>query len=431
MLLRVSIAVVCVLVCATALDAADHSTEQAAEKLVAATVTVRSVAAPSAKAKTEPVDGVAATQANEVTVCSGVSLGQGLIVTFHAMPPADAAMPRFRVTLKGGDQAEAGLRVIDRHSGLVLLEIDNRELAGLPLASAAPKVGSAVLTAAAAGIEEPAVSAGILGATERTPTGIDLPPLLQCDLRTTETSSGAAIVNASGELLGIVAATAKSGSHAGWTYALPVRHVERLLAAKVDGKLIELKRRRPVVGFTIGAGEKEGTVLVERVDARGPAAAAGIKPGDLIVETDELKIRSAYQAIDQILKKQPGDEMTFTIQRDNRPLKFEVLLDGGAMPVAEISRPTIATVTVGPQLKARRADGGEIRIRDHNTPAEVSVNPDRGETRRSVGNEAEVLRLQLEAYERVIEHMQKEVASLRRETNELRDRLKAREEQKD
>jgi S1-C subfamily serine protease len=427
MLLRLA-TVICALGYAGMLGAADRSTEQAAEQLVAATVTVRSVAAPNAKPKPEGAVGNSTTAADEVTVCSGVSLGQGLVVTFHAMPPAEAAMPRFRITLKGGDQAEAALRVIDRHSGLLLLEIENRQLPGLAIAPAMPKIGSAVLTAAAAGIEEPAVSAGILGALERTPTGIDLPPLLQCDVRTTETSSGAAVVNARGELLGIVAATGKPGSHAGWTYALPVRHVERLLAAKVKGKVIELKRRRPVVGFTIGAGEREGSVLVERVDSRGPAAAAGIKPGDLIVETDGLKIRSAYQAIDLILKKQPGDRMTFTVQRDNRPLQFDVLLDGGAMPVAEIPQSEVAAIRVGPQLKARRGDRGEIRIRDNNTPAEVSVDPGQGETRRSVGNEAELLRLQLEAYERVIEGMQKEIGLLRREANELRERLKERED---
>jgi membrane-associated protease RseP (regulator of RpoE activity) len=245
---------------------------------------------------------------------------------------------------------------------------------------------------------------------------------LQCDVRTTETSSGAAVVNDRGELLGIVAATGKPNSQAGWTYALPIRHVERLLAAKVAGKVIELKRRRPVVGFTIGAGSTEGTVLVERVDPRGPAAAAGIKAGDFIVETDGLKIRSAYQAIDLILKKQPGDRMAFTVQRNNQPHRFDVLLDGGAMPVAEIPQ-SEAAVAVGPQLRVRRSDNGEIRIRDNSSPAAVSSDREDGETRRSVGNEAELLRLQLEAYERVIEGMQKEIGLLRRETSELRERL--------
>jgi membrane-associated protease RseP (regulator of RpoE activity) len=318
--------------------------------------------------------------------------------------------------------------VIDRHSGLILMEIENRELPGLALARQATKIGGRVLTAAAAGIEDPAVSAGILGAIDRTPTGIDLPPVLQCDVRTTETASGAAVVNERGELLGIVAAADPLRTRGGWTYALPVRHVERLLAAKVDGKLIEIKRRRPVVGFTIGAGAEEGSVLVERVDRNGPAAAAGIRPGDEIAEADGRRIRSAYQAIDLILKKQPGDQMAFTVTREGQPINVNVLLDGGAMPVAEIPPATASSVKVGPQLKARRGDSGAITIRDNNTLAEVAVDPDRGQTRRSVGNEGELLRLQLEAYERVFERMQKEIESLRRETSQLQDKLKERKQ---
>ena len=58
----------------------------------------------------------------------------------------------------------------------------------------------------------------------------------------------------------------------------------------------------------------------------------------------------------------------------------------------------------------------------------MSVDLERGETQRSVGNEPELLRLQLEAYERVIEGMQREIGVLRRETRELRERLQKRDE---
>ena len=128
------------------------------------------------------------------------------------------------------------------------------------------------------------------------------------------------------------------------------------------------------------------------------------------------------------LAKQPGDQMAFTVMRDGKSQNVNVLLDGGAMPIAEIPPGSASAVKVGPQLKARRGDSGEITIRDNNTLAEVAVDPDRGQTRRSVGNEAELLRLQLEAYERVFERMQKEIDSLRRETSNLQERLKERKQ---
>jgi S1-C subfamily serine protease len=423
--------------CPAAAFGDEPSIEIVAERLAGGTVTVRTVAATTVErsdAKADVPEGDAAkpddaakpntTRSDEVTITSGVSLGKGLIVTFHSPLTADA-LPRFRVTLGGGDQAEAQLRVIDRHSHLLLLEIENRELPGLDVAERLPKVGSTVLTAAAAGIEQPAVSLGILGATDRTLSGIDLPPLLQCDVRTTETSSGAAVVDRAGKLLGVVAATGLPGQHTGWTYAIGFGHVERVVKAKVDGKVIELKRRRPVAGFTLGAGEKEGTVLVERVEKDGPASDADIRAGDMLVETDGIRIRSAYQAIDLILKRQPGEKMSFTVERDGERRMVEVTLGGGPLLVSVLPhRADGGQVTIGPQLRASRGARGEITVRN----STVAENPSDANSRirRSPGDEGEALRLQLGAYERVIQSMQKEIDELRRETTRLREEVKER-----
>jgi serine protease Do len=350
-------------------------------------------------------------------------MGEGLIITFHSLEFTSDQLPRFRVTLSGGDQAEAHPRVIDRHSHLLLLEIEKRDLPGLELAAQLPKVGSTVLTAAAAGIEQPAVSLGILSATDRTLSGVDLPPLLQCDVRTTETSSGAAVVDRAGNLLGIVAATGSPGQQTGWTYAIGYGHVDRVVKAKVDGKVIELKRRRPVAGFTLGAGEREGTVRIERVEKDGPAAAAGIHPGDMLVETDGLRMRSAYQAIDLILKRQPGERMKFTIERGSERRTVELTLNGGASLVAVLpQRADGGQVTIGPQVRAARGPSGDITVRNSLVADAASDSDSR--IRRSPGDEGEALRLQLGAYERVIESMQKEIEELRRETTRLREELK-------
>lgn len=425
---------------ASPLRANEAAIEQAAEKLVSATVTVRIAVAgerttrddgsretgSSDASKTNASDeNIRPGPPDEVTVASGVSLGDGLIVTFHhALPVLTGGLPRIRVTLSGGEQAEAQLRVVDRHSRLVLLEIERRDLPRLELAAQLPKVGGAVLTAAAAGLEPPAVSSGILGAQERSLASIDLPPLLQCDVRTTESSSGAAIVDREGRLIGIVAAVGASGVNSGWTYAVPVRHVERLVKAKADGKAIELKRRRPRVGFTLGAGEAEGSVFIERIETDGPAAAAGIKPGDRLLETDGLRIRSAYQAIDLILKKQPGDRMTFTVERDGRPRTVELLLDGGAMPIAVVPQSLDRRVVrIGPQIRASTAGDGQITI-ERKHIGEVRPDDARPRTDLSPGDERELLRIQLRGYERVIESMQKELEALRKETTELRKQLR-------
>lgn len=417
---------------------AAEATEAAAEKLIAATVTVRiAVAAevPAAAAerisepKTEPKseqksDANTETKtprrpAEEITVCSGVSLGEGLIVTFFT-PPGDllSRHPRVRVTLPGGEQAEATIRVVDRYSNLLLLEIANKKLPGLMLAETPPKVGSAVLSAAAAGIEQPAVSLGIVAANERSVAGSDLPPVMQCDLRTTETSSGAAVINSAGQLLGIIAATSPAGPQAnGWGYAISARHVERLVRSKVDGKTLELKRTRPMVGLTLGAGEAEGVVRVERVQADGPAAAAGIAVGDVVLETDEIKIRSAYQAVDLILKKQPGDSVRLLVERGGVKRAVEIRLAGGSAPLIA-SLPRDNNLQVGSPVKAT-VKNGKIAVQGGDHATEVAVDPKAG-PRRSPGDEVEMLRIQLQAFERVLTEMQKENLALKAENTRLK-----------
>ncbi|MDX1962443.1 MAG: PDZ domain-containing protein [Pirellulales bacterium] len=419
---------------------AEESTESAAEQLVAATVTVRlgvvkeapaeqigtpAAASPTENSTTTPESAASKPQnprpAEEITVCSGVSLGRGLIVTYFE-PPADllAQAPRVRVTLTGGEQATAHIRVVDRYSNLMLLEIANQQLPGLKLADKLPKVGSPVLTAAGAGTEQPAVSLGILSATDRSLVGTDLPPVVQCDLRTTETSCGAGVVNRSGELLGILVATSQPGQHTtGWSYALDMPHLARLLRSHVPNKTLELKRMRPMVGFTLGAGEEEGVVVVERVQAEGPAAAAGILVGDKLVETEGIKIRSAYQAIDLILHKQPGDTIRLRIARGGDHRDLTVRLAGDAVTL--VGRPNPATpqgVQVGSAVKATVREG-KIAVQNGNHTAEVAVDG-QGAPRRSPGDEVEMLRLQLQAFERVLLELQKENATLRAENQKLR-----------
>jgi len=126
-------------------------------------------------------------------VFSGVSLGEGLIVTFSSAPDTW----RYRLTLPGGAQTEGTAR----QRPLLSLKHPRdfaKRLARPGTGRRVARPGSTLYTAAAAGIEKPVVSRGVLGAVDRKFSGRELPPLLQCDVRTIETSPGAAMVDREG-----------------------------------------------------------------------------------------------------------------------------------------------------------------------------------------------------------------------------------------
>jgi S1-C subfamily serine protease len=252
-----------------------------------------------------------------VSVCSGVSLGDRTIVT-AVRPQANS---RVKITLPGGEQAAAEPAVIDHYSGLVLLRTDRTDLPKLELAEESLQVGQKILSAAAWGVEKPVVSHGIVSATERWLEGTNLPPLVQCDLRITQSSAGAPILNSSGKLAGLVVAADVGNESAGWCYALPVEHVRRLMRVRKADKVVVLERRRPVVGAEFDQGNKFGTVQIRRVVEGGPGHAAGLRARDQVVEVEGVKVRTVYDVVRQILIRQPGDEFKMTVRREQQDKK--------------------------------------------------------------------------------------------------------------
>jgi len=294
----------------------------------------------------------------------------------------------------------------------------------LEIATDMPAIGAAVFTAAASGIQPPLVSEGILGGVDRAIRGRGLPPLLQCDLRTSETSGGAAVIDAQTQLLGIIAAT--GDGHGGWTYAIPAEYVRRLIDARREGKTVVLKRLRPSLGLILGPGDRDGAVRVERVVPGGPADRAGVQPQDLILSADGRQIRNAYQAIGLILKKQPGDQVEFVIERAGQTKTAQITLgDAGKLPDLEVAPG--GAVRVGSQVQAQNTNPAEIKVRSGAHVAELSIEPKEKKARLD-RDEVTLLRAQLEAFDKVIVRLQGELRrrdEAHRATNKLIESLTA------
>jgi hypothetical protein len=334
---------------------------------------------------------------------------------------------RIRLTLPGGAQWDAKLQLIDEFSGLSLLKTEARLDGVLELADKTPAAGGGVMTAAAWGVEQPLISQGIVAGIERQRPGASYPPLLQCDLRTMDTSSGAAVVDRQARLVGIIVATDSPEARRGWAYAVPTAHVQRILRAadeqKGDSVLI-VKRRRPVVGWVLD--QDEDAIVVRRLTAGGAAEKAGIKVGDVVLATDGVEIRSVYQAVLPTLSKQPGDTITFRIEREGGIEDKQVVLGGG---VAVSSAPfELLAGLIQPKVEiVRQPDGSYIARRGDRTVREVFSPPlpddEPPPQPRTSADAIALLEKALDRYRIVIELQQKQLAAEHKRRQEQEELL--------
>ena len=105
---------------------------------------------------------------------------------------------------------------------------------------------------------------------------------------------------------------------------------DRLLAGEGWGKLSLnpfANPEMPVLGIEMGLSRRVKGVPVESVVPRSPAAAAGVKIGDVITTVDGSTIANGNELLQVLAKKQAGDMVTLGVMRDEAVTKIKVTLD--------------------------------------------------------------------------------------------------------
>ncbi|MFD0892098.1 PDZ domain-containing protein [Luteolibacter ambystomatis] len=143
--------------------------------------------------------------------------------------------------------------------------------------------------------------------------------------------SGGPIFDLQGRIVGInssIGESRRNNNHAGvdgfredW---------DRLMAGDNWGELSMnpfANPEAPVLGIGMGRDSSKGLgVPVEKVTPRSPAAAAGVRVGDLLVGIDSGKVGSGRDLQLALAKKQPGDKIRLALMRDQTKLDLEVTL---------------------------------------------------------------------------------------------------------
>ena len=182
------------------------------------------------------------------------------------------------------------------------------------------------------------VTVGIISATARTRVGVaTYENFIQTDASINPGNSGGPLLNLDGRVIGVNTAIVASGQGIGFSIPINMaKEVMRQLIARgrvVRGWLgIVIQDVNDELAQTFGVREKEG-VLVADVMRGGPAEAAGLKAGDVIVEFGEGPIKEVPDLQRRVAAISPGTAVNMKVIRDRAPVSLKVVI--GEMPSEE------------------------------------------------------------------------------------------------
>lgn len=278
--------------------------------------------------------------AESVTGSGVVVRSDGVIVTnAHAVADADA----ITVVLADGSGLAARVIGVDRLTDLAVVAVDDPAAssidwvpavlgssADLEVGEPAVAIGSPLGLAGA-----PSVTAGVVSGLHRRveASGVVLHDMIQTDAPIARGSSGGALCDGSGVVIGITTALAStSAGFEGLGFAVPI-DVVRAVAEELIGQGtvrrswfgIEGSDLRPTVASLPGINGIGG-VEVLSVHGDSPAAGAGIEPGDVIVAIGGDRILSMSDLVVALRTHRPGDTVAVEVLRGASTMRIDITL---------------------------------------------------------------------------------------------------------
>jgi S1-C subfamily serine protease len=278
---------------------------------------------------------------------------RGILVVTNNHVVSAAAATQITVSLADNRILRPSQVWTDPESDIAILRLDDETLNTISLGNSdTARVGQWVLAFGSPFGLNQTVTHGIISARDRGQISlggsIRIKDFLQTDAAINSGSSGGPLVNLDGEVIGINTAIAThSGSYSGVAFSIPINLVKRVmkqllekgsvargyLGLKVAGSLEASDATR------LGLDKAQGA-LVEAILPDTPAATAGIKPGDVVLEVDGSAIRDENHFINLISAYPAGQRVQLKIWRERRALSLEAIVGDWAAGLSRFQTKT-------------------------------------------------------------------------------------------
>ena len=272
-------------------------------------------------------DGVVSVRAGRGSGTGFVLDTKGTLVTnAHVVGSSRRVRVRFG---DAGRQVEARVLGTDGSSDLAVLKVDPARagpLRALRLGdSGKVSVGDQVVAVGHPFGLDRTATAGIisgLGREIRAPNGFQIDEVIQTDAPINPGNSGGPLVDERGRVIGVNSqiATAGAQGNVGIGFAVPSSAVQQVVPRLSRGQSIA----RPYLGLTT-APTSEGARVGE-AETSGPAAQAGLQPGDKITSVAGRPVREPEDVAGAIVGRRPGERVRVEYERGGRRRSAEVTL---------------------------------------------------------------------------------------------------------
>lgn len=274
---------------------------------------------------------------------SSISTGSGFLVdrrgdiltAYHVVAGADPT--GVTVGFEGGVTRVASVAGVDQEADLAVLRVD---LHGVPSVRPLPlgdsttvRVGDPTLALGNPYGADRTLSSGIVSALQHQIEAADgsmVDNVIQTDQQLDPSSSGGPLLDAGGRVIGINSQLAgTSGDGSAISFATPINTADAVLVRVRAGATVRLA----YIGLKgVSSGHSRSGVTVTRVIHNGPAAGAGLRPGDSIEKLDGITVSSMSELSRQVMVRTPGQTVSLAIRRNGHVRALDVRLGSPPLP---------------------------------------------------------------------------------------------------